>query len=130
MTFEIPEGKWKQFFDDLSKRRFGWDVKIEVLDESIGDQILSAGLPLNGITIEVKSGKQMIEISVGKTAQRHLTHTILNPIKTMYLGENRYLGGVIAIEDEEGVKTLISLINPMPVYIDYFSREEVSGSQN
>ncbi len=40
------------FFDDLSKRRFEWQTKIEVIKESIGDQILAEGLALNGITLE------------------------------------------------------------------------------
>lgn len=129
MTFEIPETSWNQFFTDVSKRRFGWETKIEVLDESIGDQILSDGLTLNGITFEEKAGKREIEISVGKTAEQHQTHTISNPTKTTYLGEHRHLGGVIAIEEENGVKTLISLITPMPVYVDYFSREEFDAFQ-
>ncbi len=39
MTLNLPKEKWAQFFDDLSKRRFGWTTKIEVMNDSIGDQI-------------------------------------------------------------------------------------------
>jgi hypothetical protein len=130
MTIEIPNDKWKRFFDDLSKRRFGWETKIEVLDESVGDQILSDGLPLNGIIFEERSGRRKIEISVGETTEQHMTHTIPNPTRIAYLGKDDFSGGVIAIEEQEtGVKTLISLINPMPVFAGYSSYQMVAASQ-
>ena len=128
MTIEIPKEKWTEFFDDLSKRRFGWETKIEVLDESVGDQILSEGLPLNGVTFEEKSGRHEMEIAVGESADRHHTHNISNPTKVAYLDEGDFLGGVIDIEDENGTKTLISLLNPMPVYVGYDEYKIVMAS--
>jgi Family of unknown function (DUF5335) len=128
MTIEIPKEKWTEFFDDLSKRRFGWETKIEVLDESVGDQILTLGLPLNGITFEEKSGRHEIEIAVGETSEQHQMHNITNPQKVAYLYEGDFLGGVIEIEDEKNTKTLISLLNPMPIYIGYGDYEIVMAS--
>jgi hypothetical protein len=128
MTIEIPKERWTKFFDDLSKRRFGWETKIEVLDESVGDQILSEGLPLNGVTFEEKSGRHELEIAVGESADQHQTHNIADPTKVAYLDEGDFLGGVIEIEDENGTKTLISLLNPMPVYVGYDEYEIVIAS--
>jgi hypothetical protein len=128
MTIEIPKEKWTQFFDDLSKRRFGWETKIEVMDESVGDQILTKGLPLNGVTFEEKSGKHEIEIAVGETTEQHQTHNISNAVKVAYLDEGDFLGGVLEIEDDKNTKTLISLLNPMPVYIGYGDYEIVMAS--
>lgn len=128
MTIEIPQERWKEFFDDLSKRRFGWETKIEVLNESVGDQLLSEGLPLNGITFEEKSGRHELEIAVGESADQHQTHNISNPTKVAYLDEGDFLGGVIDIEDENGTKTLISLLSPMPVYVGYDEYEIVMAS--
>lgn len=128
MTIEIPKEKWKEFFDDLSRRRYGWETKIEILDESVGDQILSEGLPLGGITFETKSGRSEVEISVGETAGQHQTHNIFDPSKIAYLDEGDFLGGVIGIEDEGGTQTLIKLLNPMPVYIGYADYEIVMAS--
>lgn len=128
MTIEIPRDKWAQFFDDLSKRRFGWETKIEVLNESVGDQILSEGLSLNGISYEEKSGRHVIEIAVGEDTQQHQTHSILNPVKVAYLDEGDFLGGVIDIEEADKTQTLIKLLNPMPVVIGYDEYEMVMAS--
>ncbi len=128
MTIEIPKEKWTEFFDDLSKRRFGWETKIEVLNESIGDQILSEGLPLGGVTFEEKAGRHEIEIAVGETADNHQTHNISNPAKVAYLDEGDFLGGVVEIEDENNTKTLISLLKPMPVYVGYDEYKIVMAS--
>ncbi|HRH44411.1 MAG TPA: DUF5335 family protein [Pyrinomonadaceae bacterium] len=126
MTNNIPKAKWIEFFNDLSKRRFGWETKIEVLNESVGDQILSKGLPLNGIIFEEKSGK--IEISVGENTDQHQTHSLLNPVKVGYLDEGEFLGGVVEIEDEKMTKTLIKLINPMPIFLGYEDYQIVMAS--
>ncbi len=123
MTIEIPKERWTEFFADLSKRRFGWETRIEIISESVGDQILSAGLPLNGIIFEDKNGKQVLEIAVGISTQQHQMHNILNPVKVAYLDEGDFLGGVVEIEEVSGTKTLISLLNPMPVYAGYADYE-------
>lgn len=128
MTIEIPKEKWNEFFNDLSRRRFGWEAKIEVLDEAVGDQILSEGLPIGGITFENKAGKETIEIAVGDTREQHQMHNIFHPAKVAYLDEGDFLGGVIEIEDANKTKTLISLINPMPVYVGYADYEIVMAS--
>lgn len=128
MTIEIPMEKWTEFFDDLSKRRFGWQTRIEVLDEAVGDQILSEGLPLNGVTFEEKSGRRELEIAVGETTDNHQTHNIANPTKVSYLDEGDFLGGVVEIEEEGNRKTLISLLDPMPVYVGYDEYKIVMAS--
>lgn len=125
MTFEISKEKWTEFFNDLSKRRFGWETKVEVLSEDLGDQTLSEGLPLNGITFEEKSGK--LEIAIGEDASQHQFHTIENPTRVAYLNGEENHGGVIKIEDADS-KTLISLINPMPIYVGYTGFKIVSVS--
>ncbi len=121
ITIEIPKDKWTEFLNDFSKRRFGWETKVEVLDKSVGDQMLSEGLVLNGVTHEEKSGKCEIEISLGNNAEKHQAHIISKPSKLAYLSENETQYGVLEIEEESGTKTLISLIEPMPVYFGYAS---------
>lgn len=126
MTLEIPKERWTVFFNDLSKRRFGWETKIEVLKEDVGDQIMSEGLPLNGITFEDNKG--VLEILVGENVEQHQTHNITNPTKVSYLDEGDFLGGVIEIEEENKTQTLIKLINPMPVYLGYNDYQIVMAS--
>ena len=123
VTIEIPKEKWTEFLNDFSKRRFGWGTKVEVLDESVGDQILSEGLVLNGVTHEDKSGNCTVEISLGENIEHHQTHTISKPVRIAYLSETNSHAGVLEIEEGNGTKTLISLMNPMPVYFGYASYE-------
>jgi Family of unknown function (DUF5335) len=128
MTIEIPQEKWTEFFDDLSKRRFGWETRAEVLSELIGDQILSDGLSLNGFTYQDKAGKREIEISIGESTEQHQTHNILNPTKVAYLSETDSNSGIVEIEETNGTKTLISLVRSMPIYIGYESYQVVSAA--
>ena len=122
MTLNLPKEKWTQFFDDLSKRRFGWTTKIEVMSDSVGDQILSENLPLNGITAEQKGDQSTIEISVGEDTT-HLSHTIVNPTKIAFLGDDENIVGIVEIEETNGTKTLIHIIEPMAVIVSYSEYE-------
>jgi Family of unknown function (DUF5335) len=121
ITVEIPKNKWTEFLNDFSKRRFGWETKVEIFDKSVGDQMLSEGLAMNGVTYEDKFGNSEIEVSLGESVEKHQSHTISKPVKVAYLSENDSHAGVLEIEDDKGTKTLISLIQPMPVYFGYAS---------
>ena len=125
MTLDIPREKWEQFFDDLSKRRFGWTTKIEVMNDSIGDQVLSENLPLNGITVEQTGDVSAIEIAVGASTT-HQSHNIVNPSKVAFLGDDEKSGSVVEIEEETGTKTLVHIIEPMPVMVSYSEYEVFS----
>jgi hypothetical protein len=122
MTINLPKEKWLQFFDDLNKRRFGWSTKIEVMNDSIGDQVLSEGLPFNGIVLN----NNTIQIAVGNEAKQHQTHNISNPTKVAFLYENEKGGGIVEIEEENGTKTLIHILEPMSVIISYSEYEITS----
>ena len=122
MTLNLPKEKWAQFFDDLSKRRFGWTTKVEVMSDAVGDQILSENLPLNGITAEQKGDDSTIEIAVGENTT-HQSHNIVNPTKIAFLSDDEKLGGIVEIEEENGTKTLIHIIEPMPVIVSYSEYE-------
>ena len=128
MTHEIPQEKWSEFLDDLSRRRFGWTTRVEVLNAELGDQILSDSLPLGGITFEEKSGRREIEISVGETAGQHQMHIVSKPVRIEYLDEGDFAGGVIEIEEEAGTRTLVRLLNPMPVRLGRGNFEIVMAS--
>lgn len=117
-TIEIPKEKWTEFLNDFSKRRFGWKTKIEILDESVGDQNLSEGLILNGIINKDKSGNCKIEISLGENIVHHHTHTITQPVKIAYLRETDSKVGVLEIIEATNTKTLISLMHPMPIFMN------------
>jgi len=122
MTLYLPKERWAQFFNDLSKRRFGWTTKIEVMNDSIGDQILSEHLALNGITVEQNGDESTIEISVGEDTT-HQSHSIVNPTKVAFLDDDENIGSIVEIEEENGTKTLVHIISPMPVIVSYSEYE-------
>lgn len=127
MTLNLPKEKWAQFFNDLSKRRFGWITKIEVMNDSIGDQTLSEHLTLNGITVEQNGGESTIEISVGEDTT-HQSHNIVNPTNVAFLGDDKNISGIVEIEEENGTKTLVHIISPMPVIVSYSEYEIFSAA--
>ena len=124
MTSEIPREEWKMFFDDLTKRRFDWQTKVEIFDEDIGNQTLEDGLPLNGITLEEKADDTFIEIFIGTDDDHHQTHTIKNPTKINYLAEGGKLNGIVEFEELSGTKTLVHIIQPMPIVVNYAEKQE------
>ena len=123
MNFEIKKENWNDFFDSLSKRRYEWKTKIEVLGSEMGDQVLTDGLRLNGFTVETKGARTSIDISVGQTPDSHQTHTIQNPARVAFLAAAGGHGDVIDIEEHDGTKTLITFIEPMGILIGFMEAE-------
>ncbi|REJ79443.1 MAG: hypothetical protein DWQ47_01520 [Acidobacteria bacterium] len=119
MTLQIPKEEWGNFFDDLTRRRFEWKTHLEVFSSEIGDQILSDGLPLKGVTFEVRGGKEVVEVLLGKSTDDHQTHNIFNTESVQFLPNEGDGGGILEIEESDGTKTLVRLIEPMPLKKGY-----------
>jgi hypothetical protein len=107
-TEEIAYDEWVAFFDSFSLQHQGWLVTIEVLGADIGAQVESTGLPLEGITADLKgSGKTSISIIVGDKADDHVTHTIYAPAHVR-LKRNEQ-GADEALEIESATETTLVL---------------------
>lgn len=117
MNFEIKKKDWGSFFDNLSKRRCNWVTEVEVLSPESGDQILSNGLPFNGITVEAVDDQTTIDISVGETTGHHQTHTIEDPTRVAFLAGDDTHGDVLDIEEADGTKTILRFTAPMGVLV-------------
>lgn len=117
MSVEIPREKWGRFFQDVSKRRFAWETKIEVVAETTGVMVLSNGLYLNGVAFEEKSGACEIEISVSKNKQQHQLHSVANPIGVEYSSDDKYHDSRIEIRENDGTRTILRIFNPMPIMV-------------
>ena len=126
MNFEIKKEDWANFFESLSKRRYEWKTKVEVLNSELGDQVLTDGLPLNGVTVEINGERISIDISVGENTDAHQTHNILNPVRVVFLAAEANHGDVIDIEEGDGTKTLITFIEPMGLLFGYTELEMVA----
>jgi len=119
MNLEIERQYWNEFFNSLSKRRYEWKTEIEVLDIERGDQILSANLRLNGITVEGTGKETTIDISVGENTDRHQTHNIINPTRVAFLPAEGNHSDVVDIEEANGTKTLIKFIEPVSLLVGF-----------
>jgi len=115
MNFEIKKEDWGKFFDNLSKRRFEWDTEVEVLNTRIGDQGMSIGLPLIGITLETLGEHTTVDISVGESIDKHQTHNIKNPTRIAYLAPDGRRADVINIEEADGTRTLLRFTRPIGI---------------
>ena len=127
MTPEIPKERWKEFFHNLSQDLEGWETRIEVVNNDVGAQILSKGLPFHRLTAESdRAGEFTIELSVGNGADQHQTHTVASPFRVSFEGAGVGPGGVLDIEDAAGTKMLITFIQPFPILLEYANTEMVS----
>lgn len=127
MLTEIPKDKWKLFCDEISRDRLDWETSVQVLNNGTGAQVLSAGLPLIGLSFDMEDGKEKIELITGTGASIHQTHSIFDPRRVMLEAESERDGGVVDIEDDEGTKTLISFIRPAAPPI-LFGRNDLQTS--
>ncbi len=126
MKSEINRTEWTSFFDALSKRRFEWLTKVEVLKGDIGDQVLTEGLPLNGITVEKRGDNITIDLSVGENTDSFFTHLIKDPLTVEFVAAFGSHGDIINIEEQDGTKTLIQFIEPMGIVVGYTETEYIS----
>lgn len=130
MNYEIKKENWAAFFENLTKRRFEWMTDVEVIGTNLGDQTLSRGLPLSGITFEEGGDKTVIYVYLGETTDNHQTHKIENPVRVGYLEGSESAADVVDIEDVAGLKTLIRLIEPMGLLVGFSSYEcEIATAQ-
>ena len=126
MTTVIHEEIWKEFFDELSRAKLDWETQVQVLSDETGAQVLSAGLPLVGITFDTKDDEKKIEIIVGSGTENHQTHNIFNPKFVAFEDAEGKTESTLDIEDADGTKTLIKFTQPLPAVIDYAEIEAIS----
>jgi hypothetical protein len=78
----IPQEEWTAFFDDFIKTHHGYEVRLEIVGHTFGDQEEAAWLPFTGISYD--RHHQQLFITVGGLSSRfpvHLTHMIQAPEK-------------------------------------------------
>jgi len=106
-TQEIPREQWTRFFDDFSKQHQGWIVTVEVLSSEIGDQEEASGLPLVGISADLKARDSRIALMVGGRPDAHLTHIINTPKRVWFKRPDEGAHEAIEVESEDGTMTLV-----------------------
>jgi Family of unknown function (DUF5335) len=117
---EIPREQWAEFLDSFSRQHEGWLVTVEVLSEEIGAQVEAKAKPLEGITAELRGGREdSISITVGLTPEERVTHNIQSPTHIRIEQAPNGADMALQIESSEGATTLVSLRSPMlPEMVD------------
>jgi uncharacterized protein DUF5335 len=114
-TQEIPRDEWPSFLDRFTQQHEGWLASLEVFAPDIGAQQEARDLPLEGIsTTSNGSQAQTIAISLGKTSEDHITHTIADPTRLWLEQTSQRANAALEIESADEVKTLLRFRSPLP----------------
>ena len=109
-TREIPKSEWTAFFNDFSRKNEGRGVTLEVFGPELGDQVEERDFFLSGIAAEVGNGRNAIEIMMGGSPSRHLTHVIKNPTKVGLEKLVPGTTGALQITSADGTTALLHLL--------------------
>jgi hypothetical protein len=113
-TREVPREQWIRYFDDFSKNHEGWIVTVEVIGSDIGDQEEASGLPLVGVSADVKARENRIHLMVGGKPGVDVGRFIERP-KHVWIKESKIPGDeAIEVESEDGIKTLLNFHHVRP----------------
>lgn len=128
LTREIPREQWVRFFDGFSKPHEGWIVTVEVLGSTIGAQEEATGLPLVGISADLKGRRTHIEVMVGDRPDAHVTRIINAPKRVWLKQPGEAAHEAIKVESEDGTETLVRFRHVAPEQVER-QLPERSGSR-
>ncbi|MEP6947395.1 MAG: DUF5335 family protein [Acidobacteriota bacterium] len=123
MTEVIRKQDWKGFLDRISCDFVDWETSVRILNGVNGAQVLTDGLPFNGISYDDKQGGEHMAVALGLEPDRHQTHSIEHPKSVMFELADRGPGGTLDIDDESGMKTLIEFRRPRPMLVEFVKNE-------
>jgi uncharacterized protein DUF5335 len=108
-TREIPRNEWTSFFNDFSRKNEGRGVTLEIFSPEIGDQVEERDFFLSGIAAEIAEGRGKIEIMIGGSPDRHLTHVVTEPMKVGFEKDLPGTTGALQIIAADGTTALLHL---------------------
>jgi hypothetical protein len=111
-TREIPRDEWTSFFDNMSRRREGWEVRLEVFGSEIGGQVEEQRMYLSGVTAELRAKgdrDDKIQIMMGGKPSGHLTHVITAPTRVDVQQTDLGIDTALQIKSADGTTALLHL---------------------
>ncbi|HLA11382.1 MAG TPA: DUF5335 family protein [Pyrinomonadaceae bacterium] len=109
-TREIPRNQWPEFFNEFSRTHEGCGVTLEVFGPDIGDQVEEKSFFLSGVAAELKPNGDRIEIMLGGSPERHLTHVISTPTNVGFEKGMTGTKGALQIKSADGTTALLHLL--------------------
>ena len=108
MQGEIRRDEWRAYLDGFSERNVGRTAHVEVIGSDLGAQEAAEMMPLEGVTFEDKGSlAPSVEIMLGATAERHLTHTVTGVRHIVPKAGEGGREDALEIEAADGTKTII-----------------------
>lgn len=110
LAIEIQKERWPDYFAELSKVYYGWGVTVEALDRELGDQPITDGLPLQGISFETKgSAAGDLLIEMGDAGTPYEVHRIDQPRAVSAADTQPGIETDVQIDSKDGTSTLVHL---------------------
>ena|ERR1700733_2267645 len=100
------------FLERFTRENRGAHASLEVLTSDVGDQVKRGDRPFDSVAADVKDGENVVWITLGSTADDHLTHSVHNVTLIRALPLTNQQGAVLEIEADDGTKTLLGLSQP------------------
>lgn len=105
---QIPQERWVEFFDQFTNGNKGRRLKLEIVDQQIGDEIPISNAPLWALVYDPRDKGNDLVIETGQDEVNY-AHTVLAP-KTVWERQDGN-GKVTALEiiDEANHQTIVYL---------------------
>jgi len=118
-TREVTRNEWTSFFNIFSKQHEGWLASLEILGDEVGAQTEAVELPFEGISFNEEDEPESVIISLGKTPEDHVSHTVERPRHVWLKQTVEGAHDSLEIEEEGNQKTLLRFRSPMlPEFVD------------
>ena len=112
MTLEIPREQWPTFFDRTTRLHSDEPIRLEILRLDLGAQVAIDGLPLVGITANLRGDDPWIEVAAGSAPDGHITHRIAYPLNVHVLRRLADDDDVLEIYSADHTTTLVHFDAP------------------
>ena len=118
-TREVTRNEWTSFFNIFSKQHEGWLASLEILGDEVGAQTEAVELPFEGISFNEEDEPESVIISLGKTPEDHVSHTVERPRHVWLKETAEGAHDSLEIEEEGNQKTLLRFRSPvLPEFVD------------
>jgi hypothetical protein len=108
LSFEqIGRDRWNAVLNAVTREYRGAHGRLEVIGSEVGYQVETENRPFDGIAADAKDGERIVWIHFGD-----LDHGV-HGVNVIHMAPHMSDGGtVIEVEDDDGVKTILTLSAP------------------
>src|SRR6476469_5937626 len=75
---QVPRAEWPRFFREFSRSHENESVTVRIVSPSLGSQVESQGLPLEGIVADA-GGHGRVSINLGRSPGQNVEHEVSDP---------------------------------------------------